>query len=424
MSDFLQSTEHASASENMMVLEAPSEQPKSKKPRNFLGKVTGFLSWIFRWFVGAALCMNFFTSVIVVGWLYRWMQSATLKYWWKQSENKQSQTFREYCESLGGPHAVAKPRWFIRERVGEVLGKSWRGKPPSLWRKFCRLITIPWYSLWLNLRTGFLGLLCIYLVTGWGCLLMAFGWEYGWVISFHKVYEISFVGRTLASLGLLVFALTLIYVPMAMAHQAFTGDGRAFFDVRFVFRLINARLTSYFGLIALMALFAIPAEIVQVVPFAPDFYGNRPELSDQEVLNYFRTYLFFCCVGLFPMLMLLRYISARIYASAVLKALRQGTIVHGELHPAISRSLSDLKIMPVPVAGRTGLLRKMSVAGRRFYFSGLYTGIMIILVLMVFLMFVREFFTYHPVIGFMNHVLVQFPALDLIPGHLQQAVQN
>jgi hypothetical protein len=266
-----------------------------------------------------------------------------------------------------------------------------------------------------------MGLTCIYLLTGWGCLLMVFGWEFGWRISYEKVYELSHVGPVVSLLGIALFTASMIYVPMAMVHHAVTGDGRAFFDFRFVLRLIHARLTAYSGLAALFLLCSVPLTVLQVVPLAPDFYGHQAELSDAEVYEAFRTYLFCCCLFLFPVLLLLRFVAARIYASALLQALRRGTITRAELHPTLTTWLERLQIMPTPQAAPTGILPAVGSLTRRIYAAAPYVVMVLCWLAMILLMYPKEFLVYHPIMGFLNHVLVQFPTLDLIPSALQSA---
>src|SRR3954470_13942028 len=101
---------------------------------------------------------------------------------------------------------------------------------------------------------------------------MVFGWEFGWFNSINRWYEQYLIGPGSFLLGMLLFILAMFYVPMAQAHQAATGQARAFFDFRFVRRLVRARLLAYVGLAILMWLasavltFAVLASAAQ--PFA------------------------------------------------------------------------------------------------------------------------------------------------------------
>src|SRR5205807_965359 len=134
--------------------------------------------------------------------------------------------------------ALGRPRWFVRERLRTAIDQPTRGgTPPGALRKVGRALSLPWYSLWLNFKTGLAGLFCTYLLTGWGCLLMLFSWEFGWFNSINRYYEQSLIGPGSFFLGLLLFILAMFYVPMAQAHQAAPGQARALFALRFVSRL-------------------------------------------------------------------------------------------------------------------------------------------------------------------------------------------
>src|SRR5205085_631921 len=108
-----------------------------------------------------------------------------------------------------------------------------------------RMLWWPWWSLWLNLSQGVKAVFCTYALLGLPCLLMTWSWEQGWINSFHGGYEQSGLGIGLGLLGIFLFCGVMVYVPMAQAHQAATGQARAFFDFRFVWHLICARITAY-----------------------------------------------------------------------------------------------------------------------------------------------------------------------------------
>src|SRR5207247_5070505 len=163
--------------------------------------------------------------------------------------------------------------------------------------RILRVLRLPWHSLWLNFKIGLQGLSCTYILAGLGCLLMLFSWEFGWLNSFNKGYEQALIGPLTGLLGIFIFIAAMFYVPMAQVHQAVTGDFRAFFDIRFVWRLIRARLSAYVILAALIALISLPLEILKT---APGFFGDMTETwSDAEVLKMLRNYYLICSLVLF-----------------------------------------------------------------------------------------------------------------------------
>src|SRR5262249_44559020 len=144
--------------------------------------------------------------IVVVGWTYRWMQAVALRGWWKQSPKRFDGTFADFCDSLGPDGPVPRPRWFLRERIGQVMRRpAPRRNPAGVLRLAWRAFSLPWFSLWQNFKIGLSGLVCTYLLTGWGCLLMLFGWEYGWFNSINRYYEQSFVGPGTFFAGMLLF---------------------------------------------------------------------------------------------------------------------------------------------------------------------------------------------------------------------------
>src|SRR5262245_61105505 len=173
------------------------------------------VGWAWRITAGVFLCFNapllsYLTSILVLGWFNRWVRGRVLFAWWRQSGARGGEVFAEHGETDGKGQPVTRPRWLLPEK--------W-GKAPALW---------------LNLRGGVATFFCLYLVLGWGCLLMLFSWEMGWLNSFSKGYEQAWIGPVTGIIGSLLLILGIIYVPMARVHLAVMGEVRAFFEVRFV----------------------------------------------------------------------------------------------------------------------------------------------------------------------------------------------
>src|SRR5262245_10578651 len=189
-------------------------------------------AWAWRIWVGAALCFSgYVASIFVVGWFYRWTQGTVLRGFWKRSPQRERGSFEAFCASLGHDAPVGRPRWFFKERIRDTLRRPGPdGRSLSPLRVIGRVIKLPLGSLWRNFKLGFLGLLATFLLLGPGCLIMVFGWKYGWLVSFDKVYEEGFIGLGWSFPGIALFIAAMFYVPMAQVHHAATGDIRAFFD--------------------------------------------------------------------------------------------------------------------------------------------------------------------------------------------------
>ncbi|MCI0464344.1 MAG: DUF4013 domain-containing protein [Gemmataceae bacterium] len=385
------------------------------------------VGWAWRLAVGAAMCFNtfvlsYFTSILALGWTYRWMQVIVLRGWWKRSPKREQGSFADFCDSLGPNAPAPRPRWFLRERIGAVMSQPGPGgRPASALRLFWRAVTVPWYSLWLNFKTGLAAAICTYLLTGSGCLLMFFGWEYGWLNSFNRHYEQAFVGLTAWLLGALMLVVALFYVPMAQAHQAATGQARAFFDFRFVWQLIRARLTAYVGLAMLIWLAAVAVSGVVIPTVSEEFMGNDRTLTAEEGFLFYWQYLaWFTLLLLFPLFLLLRLVAALIYRSAVLKALRQGTVLQADLNPVLAGWLDRLQLRILPQAETTGLGWYARLTTRFAYRRVLFTVLFFVWLFFATRFLVAYFFRSHPVVGYLNHPMIQLPCFDFMPDHLYQ----
>jgi hypothetical protein len=405
----------------------PPRPPQTAWGNPVLRTFASLFGWIWRLAVGALMCFNYyvlsyFTSIFAVGWTYRWMQAVVLRGWWKQSPKRHDGSFRDFCDSLGLDGPVPRPRWFLRERIVAFMRRPGPGgQPASGLRLFGRALTIPWHSLWLNFKIGLAGVFCTFLLTGWGCLLMVFGWEFGWFNSINRYYEQYLFGPGSFLLGLVLFILAMFYVPMAQAHQAATGQARAFFEFRFVRRLIRARLMPYVGLAMLTGFASLILTIVVLQSVGENFAGNDRTLSPEEGFQVYWVYLLaFTAFLLFPLYLLLRFVAAVIYRSAVLKALRQGTITRAELNPVLARWMERMELKVIPRAETVGLGWYARLTTRFAYRRVLFTVLFFVWLVFATRMLVHHFFRSDPVVGYLNHPMIQMPCFDFIPAHLYQ----
>jgi hypothetical protein len=366
--------------------------------------------------VGAFFCLGYFGSVAVVGWSYRWVQTRVLRGWWKQSHWRKKGSFEEFCDALGLDSPTTRPRWFLRERIHATLNPPTPQElPPGGLGVLPRLLTIPWFSLWLNVKIGVQALLCTYLVSGWGCLLMWVGWEYAWTLSFYQGYEQARVGLGISLLGVGLFIVSMLYVPMAQLHQAATGDYRAFFDVGFIWRLVRAQPTGYVFLAVLMVLLSLALEALKLAP--AQFEDAWSELNDREFRTRLYEYRGSCSYVLFFSLLIVRLVGAATYRSAVLRVLRRGWVAFEDLHPTLAFWLDRLDLDLTPSV-QTGGLR---VALRRgcgwLYRLGLYGALSLIWLGFVADVYYAQFQNFHPVVGFLNRALVHCPCLGSWPNY-------
>jgi hypothetical protein len=290
------------------------------------------------------------------------------------------------------------------------------GRPAGFFRTLGRFATLPVHSFGLNMALGLRGMIATYLLTGIPCLLMLFSWYFGWVNSFHKGYEDWWIGVTFGWLGLLLFVATLFYVPMAHPHQAAAGGAiAAFFQVGLVWRLIRARLTAYTALAALLALFSLLIEIPRLFVLSDEFGGNQEGVTPEQALQLLRTYFLACTVFFFAGVLIVRGVAARVYRSAVLRALRTGTISAEELPPLQRDWLTRLDLIPAQTAPAPGMIRSTI---RWSYRRMLWAVLFLFWLLFTFRFYVGYFLVATDFRGFLHHPAVQLPCIDWTPWHL------
>ncbi|HEY8505068.1 MAG TPA: hypothetical protein VIL46_10840, partial [Gemmataceae bacterium] len=311
----------------------PAEAPARRS-----GWVGNTLGWLWRLGVGALLCTNYLTGVLVVGWLTRRARAGAVRVWWRAGPRPgRGETFEEFCDRQGPDGPSLRPRWLLHQRPDAVLhAPGSDGEKPSGGRVLLRLPRALAGSAAENAVAGVRVLFGTVLLMGWGVLLLQLAWEFGWLNSFTKGYERHFYGAQMGLIAHALFALAMIYVPMAQAHCAATGELRAFLDFRFLSALIRARMTGSVLLAACTLLAALPLMILTV---APQFFNQmNPRFeyaTDEQVLQFMRRYVLAHALVLFVALVILRQWAARLYASAVLKVVRRGRVRPGELHPAV-----------------------------------------------------------------------------------------
>jgi hypothetical protein len=404
--------------------------------RSWGQRLTGIAAWTWRISVGAVLCFNVFfvsilTSVVATGWTFRWMRLLILRGWARQVQAETGDL---------PPRLPGTPNWFVQEDLRAALHRPGAdGKTASKLRVAARALIVPWHALWLNFKAGVKGLLAAALLTASGCLLMMFGWEFGWLNSFHRGYEIRLIHPLSMALGAILLAAGLVFVPLAQAHQAVTGSFWAFFDLRFLTRLIRIKLGTYTALalgvfLLSMALEGIkmqPGNFDQLYPWTfreqaryrlgilvPQWlerpYTGLYDASDAEVYRTIELFFLQASFVLFPCLLLVRGLSAVIYRSAVLHGLRSGQLSRNELHPTVAAALARLPIAGVPAASFS-LLRAVRSVVRLAVRPALVGLLFLSWALFAAKPFGFEFFVYHPGEGVLNHMLIHFPCYQLVP---------
>ena len=172
--------------------------------------------------IGTLLCLTPVTALVVLGWLMRRMRRVAL------------------APGRVGRGATAGPGFWVRQ------GKArWRA--------------LAWAGLAANIREGVMAAVALALATAPFSVIWLLSWWAGWENSFSKGYEQAFVGPALGLFGVAVFCVTMVWLPMALAHQAVTNRAFALFEFRAVRSAVRHSGWGYLFLAALRrSFFSLP----------------------------------------------------------------------------------------------------------------------------------------------------------------------
>ncbi|MCI0745393.1 MAG: hypothetical protein L0Y58_08320 [Verrucomicrobia subdivision 3 bacterium] len=394
-------------------------------PTRSLGETVRTTAWktlVFLWkyTLGALFCLSIAGSLIIIGWSYRLAQRSALRYWWARSEYKRKGTrLADHLARHDPAHEhLHWPNWFARQNFRKAIQRM---EGVSRLSHVWSLLKASFHSLAVNLKTGVQGIFNTWVLTMPACILWLFSWYDGWNNSFNKGYEQAFVGPATGWLGIMLFMAVMLYLPLAQARQAVTGDWRSFYNFSFVWGLVRRHWLACLLLAILTSAFFLP---VMILKTAPAFFGmkdpNFPNTSSKQVIDLLNSYFFYCAFLVFPLYVCLRVIAARIYARAVLHGVQTGEISVMDLTPKERMELQRLNLIQVnPPRSRHVLLRvAKSTTSLAFFCAGLFaTGL--VWFTFVAQIYISEFLNYHPVIAWLNQPLIQLPWFRYVPAHAQ-----
>jgi hypothetical protein len=359
--------------------------------------------------VGILLCQSLLLSVAVVGWTQRLMQRVVYKRWWKQSPLRHGNvSFDEFASGIteltGHTHW---PNWIVRQNFRQTA----RGD----------VLKSLVHSLWLNARLGVQAIFNTWVLTMPGCVAMLFSWAYGWNNSFNKGYEHAAIGPGLGLFGLALFIAAMLYVPMAQAYQAASGNWRAFYQWRIVWRVVRTRWLACLWLAAVYSLISVPVMAQRVVPsFLPQIKKLSEEqiaaLTPQQIEHDLNRYFLGASIVVLIGFVVVRWLAARIYAGGILRALRRGDVPAYSLAPAQHVALDKLGYLNQPPEVPRHIV--LDVAGRAASLAMRFAGAFAVLFLwftFVAQIYISQFLNYVPVVGWLNQPLVQLPWVRYVP---------
>ena len=245
----------------------------------------GLLGWILGALIslvfGTILSLTAVTSLIVLGWLMRRMRFISLV-------------------KSGLP----------AERPGWILGSG-----GGLAARFLG-------GLAANIREGILAAISLAIATAAFAVIWLLSWWAGWENSFSKGYEQAFVGPALGLGGVAVFCVTMIWLPMALAHQAVENRAFSLFELRRVRSAVRHSGWGYLALALATVIAALPVFASRgLVVFASDIVPGFDAMTAEQIASLQSSVALIVAAYVFVSLVVLRGWAAKVYARAVARAL-------------------------------------------------------------------------------------------------------
>ena len=367
---------------------------------------------VWQFLVGVVLCQTLLGAVVVVGWTTRLMQRQILLAWWKKSPlRNQGTDFSEFAASLTGTCAQrALPNWCLAEPAP--------GSPSLAVGRVRRAWNIAIGSLCLNFRQGVAAALSILVFSLPATSLWLYSWVLGWNISFFKLYEQAELGAALGLFGIALFVLVMLYVPLAHARQAVTGQWRSFFDLR-----ANGLLAWRHPLemLPVALIFALASGAVMLARIAPYYIGSGESfatMSVEQLRNWLENYYLFTGGLLLPAYVLAWLAVAKAYARAAVQEYVADPVTC-PLGDAEREALAGLKYEAehdsTPAhrlhRGTSWTLNQAATVAAFGLTSLAWFGV-------AAQVYIAQFFNYLPGAAWLNHPLVLLPWIKYIPPGL------
>ena len=315
----------------------------------------------------AALCLNPVSSLVVLGWLERQARRSVLSRWWEART--------EPAVPLDDFLAASDP-------AGGRLS--------------------PFFS-------GAKALFNTYVLTLPGCVLWLFAWYDGWNNSFDKGYEQAWVAPVTGLFGTALFAAAMLYVPLAQARQAASGEWRDFYRFDVVWAVARTKWLSCASLAALYAALSVPLFALRSLP-------SLFTLGQAHPGRFLLGYSYLACLYVLAACAAARLAAARVYAAGLLELVRAGELPPERLAAREREALGRLGLLrSEPPAPRHVLLRALGWAGTRTGLTLSTTGALGCWGAFVFLIFASQFFNFRPRSGWLNQPFVQMPWFRLRP---------
>jgi hypothetical protein len=374
--------------------------------------------FLWKYVIGALFCQSIAGAIMIVGWSYRLSQRSAIRYWWARSEHRRRRFADHLVQHDAAHEHLHWPNWFMHQNFRQSVRRT-DGR--SAFARFRMLLKATFHSLAVNLKLGLQGIFNTWVLTLPAGILWLFAWYDGWNNSFNKGYEQAPVGPMTGILGIVLFIAAMVYVPLAQARHAVTGDWRSFYNFSFVWALVRRHWLACLLLAGLTSLLFAP---VMIMKSAPMFFSMKdpafPGMTDKQVLQVLNSYFFWCAFYILPAYVVLRLVAARIYARAILRGIQTGEVSVSQLAPKERLELQRLNLIQVnPPRSRHVLLHVATSTTSFALFAGGLFATAFIWFTFVAQIYVSEFFMYHQAVAWLNQPLVQLPWFRYIPAHVQ-----
>lgn len=370
------------------------------------------IAFMWKALVGIVLCLTPVTAIFVAGWTSRAMQRAVFKTWYADNNggNPENGSFAKFVRASPETRSLAGwPNWFMAEDLAARFNDA-REAGDGLPRRMLVVLRALDDAFWANARAGLQMLLATWVVTLPLMVLWLLSWWGGWENSFNKGYEQAWVGPLVGVGTSIVFILAMTYVPLAQARLAAAGTWRAFFDYRLV-RLLATR--NALAMIRLAIVFALAGLVIAAARAGPLAIGNLfdgiGQWPQRDVMFLKLAYHIMASVLAFGLFVAVRLSAAKVYARALLGAVRSGAVGAELLSDAERRFLTDLRLLSPEAKDKGGLVaRAVATSGR-----GIARLTTAALVLPLWFVFVAEIyiaqFLNHDWLAWVSHPLIQLP---------------
>ena len=365
-------------------------------------RIRAFFGDLIKIFIGAVFCQNPLTAPLVMGWISHYMRIKSVQVWVKESSLEKPSDF---YETKGAEYSPKLPNWF---RLNNAENGKKKSRLLSILRKYLG-------SIWTNYKMGLKAFFSVWLLSIPFCLIWLLMWWAGGDMAYNNSYEEIYFAPIASLISVFLFAFLMMFLPIAQARQALHQDWTSLFDFKTIAIIIRyARIRLFFMALIFTAMsFGIVLGTKMIPTFFEDVYAIDVSNSDglREIVkqHYMRVALLF-----FMALLILKRMSARIYAFALLGAVRAHALKPEQL-TALENELLFKKLNHTieDQPQRASILSPELPKSVRGFLQCLnntcfFLMTLAVWVVFVFSIYVGQFFNIH-MLDWLNHPLIHMP---------------